>query len=143
MEQYQPDDESRWTWFEQEISARHPLSAWQRFVRYALAWMGILAAAFLIAVGAEWAAQYCGFPRWVGSVASGLLGVALYVISGVLVPRYILKRAPRAFHRAETWELTAGTGVVPTWVSLLGLLALAAALAAVIPILACVFRWAT
>jgi hypothetical protein len=141
--QDQSDDEARWAWFEHRIARRHPLSARQRFGRYALAWIGILAVAFLIAMGAEWAARYCGFPGWVGSIVSALLGVALYVISGLLVPHYIVRRAPRAFHTAEAWEATAGTGVVPKWVSLLGLLAVAAALASVIPIVACALRWAT
>lgn len=62
-------------------------------------------------------------PAWVSSVALCLLSAALYITNGLLITRYIETRAPE-YANADDWERTAGTGVVPKWVSLLGLLAL-------------------
>lgn len=45
---------------------------------------------------------------------------------------YIKKRAPE-FANDEMWEFTAGMGVVPKWVSYIGLLAISALIAAVLP----------
>jgi hypothetical protein len=56
-------------------------------------------------------------------------GMICYVGSALLIKRYIEKNAPESANSDEvlpgiqSWELTAGTGVVPKWVSLVGLLA--------------------
>lgn len=67
-----------------------------------------------------------------------LLGVAalLYLANTVLIGRYIKRAVPKLLEidsslpkpvRDEKylWEYTAGTGVVPKWVSAIGLLAIA------------------
>lgn len=61
-----------------------------------------------------------------------LLGVVCYVSNVFLITHYIDKEAPGLFDMDLTlpppveeqeylWEKTAGTGVVPKWVSILGL----------------------
>jgi hypothetical protein len=50
-----------------------------------------------------------------------LVGAFLYVLNVALIHRYLTRRAPEML-RDGTWELTAGTGIVPRWVSALGVL---------------------
>lgn len=53
-----------------------------------------------------------------------------YVMNVLLLKRYIERNAPElanfdeAMPGIQNWELTAGTGVVPRWVSLIGLLSI-------------------
>lgn len=49
------------------------------------------------------------------------IGVALYYSNTVLIGMFISKRAPEALEDG-TWEDTAGTGIVPKWVSVIGLI---------------------
>lgn len=48
-------------------------------------------------------------------------GLFLYVINNVLIRYFINKRAPGTFEDGS-WEMTAGSGIVPKWVSVFGLL---------------------
>lgn len=60
------------------------------------------------------------------------LGILGYVGSSLLTARYLERSVPGILERSQRlgdgpdgrrlWELTAGTGIVPKWVSLLGLL---------------------
>lgn len=70
-----------------------------------------------------------GTPPWVAGIALCVVGVALYLGNIALIRSYISKRAPE-FANDEMWELTAGTGIVPKWVSFLGLLSFPAFIAA-------------
>lgn len=69
-------------------------------------------------------------PYWAYFAVCFCFGAVLYVVNSVLISWYIERRAPDlASHDdvgfgLEAWELTAGTGVVPRWVSWLGLLGL-------------------
>jgi hypothetical protein len=47
-------------------------------------------------------------------------GIVLYFLNIFLVRAYIGQRAPDTLEN-DTWESTAGTGIVPRWVSVLGL----------------------
>lgn len=47
------------------------------------------------------------------------LGVVFYVINGLLMAFYLRRRAPGSIEDGS-WESTAGTGVVPHWVSKIG-----------------------
>lgn len=67
-----------------------------------------------------------------------VLGVAFYVINVLLIKHYIAKRAPEMDSTEEvvmgiqTWELTAGLGIVPKWVSHIGLVSYSCFTAAVV-----------
>lgn len=47
-------------------------------------------------------------------------GVVFCLINAALITFFVRRRAPEAWQAGE-WEMTAGTGVVPRWVSELGL----------------------
>lgn len=74
-----------------------------------------------------------GFPLWAATLCLLAVAVGLYALNIRLVFYYIRRRAPE-FHNDEMWDLTAGLGVVPRWVSGIGLLAYS-------PIVAIVIVW--
>lgn len=49
------------------------------------------------------------------------IGLVMYFANIVLIRLFILRRAPSTLID-DTWEQTAGIGVVPKWVSILGLI---------------------
>lgn len=71
-----------------------------------------------------------------GAIGLILAGLVCYIGSAVLTWYYLEKRMPGLLQRSAElppdadgrllWERTAGTGTVPRWVSLIGLLALPA-----------------
>jgi len=73
--------------------------------------------------------KYTGAQPWVAGVVLCVAGVGLYLGNVLLIRSYIIKRAP-GFANDRMWEMTAGTGIVPKWVSFLGLLAIPAFIAA-------------
>lgn len=77
--------------------------------------------------------------RWFVTVCLLVLAVVLYMINNRLIVHYIRSRAPE-FANAGDWELTAGLGIVPQWVSWIGLLSISALLAAAIPWIVLFFR---
>ncbi len=77
--------------------------------------------------------------RWQVSAGLLVLGVLLHVIGAYLTKAFIQRRAPD-FANDQDWELTAGLGIVPKWVSALGLLALSAVVTAVVPWIVAIFR---
>lgn len=48
-------------------------------------------------------------------------GLVLCIMNAALMAFFIRRRAPLAWHAGE-WEMTAGTGVVPKWVSEIGMI---------------------
>lgn len=48
-------------------------------------------------------------------------GIILYFVNIFLIRANIMKRAPKTLEN-ESWETTAGTGIVPRWVSVIGLI---------------------
>lgn len=48
------------------------------------------------------------------------MGLSAHALSVILIAHYLRRRAPESFTN-ETWENTAARGVVPPWVSKLGL----------------------
>ena len=73
--------------------------------------------------------KYTGAPPWVAGVVLCVAGVGLYLGNVLLIRSYVIKRSPELAND-EMWEMTAGTGIVPKWVSFLGLLAIPAFIAA-------------
>lgn len=77
--------------------------------------------------------------KW--QVSLGLIGLALllYLLSVGLIKHYISKRTPDLASANELipgiqkWEMTAGLGIVPKWVSLIGFLSFSAFITAVLP----------
>lgn len=52
------------------------------------------------------------------------IGLVLYLTNVFLIRWFIAKRAPLMLHD-DDWEETAGTGIVPRWVSEIGLIGIA------------------
>jgi hypothetical protein len=52
-----------------------------------------------------------------------VIGVLLYFINIFLIRYFIQKRAPSILED-DSWEMTAGPGIVPKWVSALGIVGL-------------------
>ncbi len=94
---------------------------------------------FIFAVIAMRITNHFGFEKW--QVSLGLLGFAilLFLLSYVLTHYFIHKRAPdfastkEVFPCIQEWELTAGTGIVPKWVSLIGFFSFSALITAILP----------
>lgn len=74
--------------------------------------------------------------KWWGVVFLVILGIALYLTNIFLIRYYIKKRASGVVELDELygkpmkdgeylWEKTAGTGIVPKWVSFIGICAMA------------------
>ena len=88
----------------------------------------------------------CGWPYWAYHIIVVALGVGLYLINNFLLVSFIKKRAPDLASSDETmpgvqkWELTAGLGIVPKWVSYIGILAIAFILASPFELVAWLVR---
>ncbi len=71
------------------------------------------------------------WPYWAYHVLVVSVGIVLYLANNFVIVGYIRKRAPEfaskqeAFLGVQKWELTAGLGIVPTWVSFVGLASMA------------------
>ena len=92
----------------------------------------ILLGFFAFGVGAMRAVRALGLARWHVALALFAVAAGLYVANAVLIQRYIRRRAPE-FANGRDWDLTAGTGIVPQWVSVIGLLSMSALGAALFP----------
>jgi hypothetical protein len=73
-----------------------------------------------------------GIQKWLMSLCLLCLAVALYLLNITLIQYFIKKRAPM-FANDQMWELTAGRGIVPKWVSSVGLFSISAAIAGLLP----------
>jgi L-lactate permease len=99
----------------------------------------IIIGIFVFAVAAMRVTKYFGLEKW--HISMGLVGLAilLYLLNTVLI-QYFIRRRTLDFASSEEvlpgtqkWELTAGLGIVPKWVSVIGLLAISALVTAVLP----------
>ena len=85
---------------------------------------------FVAALLAMMAVKTMTLPYWTYFLLCICSGFILYVVNSLLIGWYIKRRASDLASNADVgsgmqaWELTAGTGVVPKWVSWLGLLSL-------------------
>jgi hypothetical protein len=99
----------------------------------------IIIGIFLFAVSAMRITRYFGLEKW--QVSLNLIGLAvfLYFLNTLLIRYFITKRTPDFASQEEVlpdvqkWELTAGLGIVPKWVSVIGLLAISALVTAAAP----------
>jgi hypothetical protein len=85
----------------------------------------IISGIFLFAVLANRITKYFGLAKWHVSLSLLVLAVLLYLANALLIRFYITKRTPE-LASDDYWELTAGLGIVPKWVSVIGLLAISA-----------------
>ncbi len=87
--------------------------------------------------------KYLGFPAWSGGIILIVIGIFLYFTNIFLIKHYIDKEVPGLLDidlnlpkpekgQEYLWEKTAGTGIVPKWVSFLGLLSFPSIVAALI-----------
>ena len=82
---------------------------------------------FIFAVVAIRITKYFGLEKW--QVSVGLMGLALvlYLINIGLIQYFINRRTPDLASSEELipgvqkWEMTSGLGIVPKWVSIIGL----------------------
>jgi negative regulator of sigma E activity len=106
----------------------------------------ILAEVVVLSIISMRIAKYFGLDKWQVQVGLLVIAAVLYVTNVLLVKYYIERRAPWAashegvFPGIQMWELTAGLGVVPKWISLIGTLAITAVITAVVPWVIALFR---
>lgn len=94
---------------------------------------------FIFAVVAMRIIRHFGLEKWQASL--GLIGFALflYLLNIVLIHYFIKRRTPNFASSEEVipgvqkWEMTAGLGIVPKWVSVIGLLSISALITVVLP----------
>lgn len=92
----------------------------------------------IIIIVAYYLRKQYGVSSWWLIAAVLVLGIASYLINVLLIKHYIAKRAPEMDSTEEvalgiqTWELTAGLGIVPKWASYVGLVSYSCFTAAVV-----------
>lgn len=99
----------------------------------------IIIGIFVFATVATRITRNFGLEKW--EVSLGLIGVSvfLYMFNSWLIKYFIKKLTPDFASSEEVspgvqkWEMTAGLGIVPKWVSVIGLLSLSALMTAVLP----------
>ncbi|MEW6182712.1 MAG: hypothetical protein AB1500_05975 [Bacillota bacterium] len=101
--------------------------------------MIILVGTFVLAVIAMRVQRQVGLEKWQVSLILIGLAIILYLANVFLIQHFIKRRAPELASNEEVvpgtqaWELTADLGIVPKWVSVLGLLSISAIITAVVP----------
>ena len=99
----------------------------------------IIIGIFVFAVAAMQITKYFELEKW--QVSLGLVGltVLLYLLNVLSIQYFIKKRMPdfpsseEVLPDVQKWELMAGLGIVPKWVSVIGLLAISSLVTAVLP----------
>lgn len=99
----------------------------------------ILLGIFVFSVAAMRITRHFEFAKWQISIGLLVLAVVLYLVNITLIQLFIKKRAPgfassdEVMPGVQAWELTTGLGIVPKWVSWIGLLAISALITSVLP----------
>ncbi|NHZ84850.1 MAG: hypothetical protein GWP19_03100 [Planctomycetia bacterium] len=99
----------------------------------------IIIGIFVFAISAMRITRYFGFEKWQVSLGLILVAIFLYIINVISIHHFIEKKTPdfastkEASPNIQKWELTAGRGVVPKWVSIIGLLSISAFITAIGP----------
>lgn len=109
--------------------------------------LNILIMTVAVGVAVKWSLIQLGAPSWSYFVVLPILGLFCYVANCMMIRYYIQKRAPEfaseepVLGDMQKWELTAGIGIVPKWVSWIGLMSWACFLALLMPLVAPLFKW--
>jgi hypothetical protein len=99
----------------------------------------IVLGVFGLSIAAMRIVRHFGVAKWQVSLGLLVFSAFLYATNIILIQYFIRKHAPDLASTEEiapglqTWELSAGLGVVPRWVSVLGLLAISALITGVLP----------
>ena len=104
----------------------------------------MLAGTFAAGASALGLQRLLGAPYWVYFLICALAGVILFLASAAISQGFIERRGSfdteGVLPNVQAWELTAGTGVVPKWVSLMGLIGACFVLAIPFELLASLLR---
>lgn len=106
---------------------------------------------FVLAILANRVTRILELGKWQTSVGLILLAGLFYVSNIFLIRYFINKKAhglmeidlilpPPPKGKECLWEKTAGTGIVPKWVSVIGLLSISALITAVVPWIIALFK---
>ena len=123
-----------------------PRSSSNRVFRMLLLILDIIVMGAVIGVVVKYSLIRLGFPSWTYYVVLLVLALVCYVTGALLGFAFVAKRAPEFYGDEEVlpgvkkWELTAGLGIVPKWVSLIGLASISCLLALLMPVVAPLFR---
>ena len=99
----------------------------------------ILVGTIMFAAVATSLTRAFGIQKWLMSLCLLVLAIGLYLLSATLIQYFIKKRAPE-FANDQMWEFRAGAGIVPMWVSSIGLFSISAVVAAVLPWVIAILR---
>jgi len=99
----------------------------------------IIGGTFILAVLAMRVTREFEFAKWQVSIALFILGILLYFCNVFLIRHFVKTRTPE-LAQDDLWEATAGTGIVPKWVSVIGLLSFSAFITGVLPWVISLFK---
>ena len=94
---------------------------------------------FIFAVEAMRITRYYRLAKWQVSLGLIVFALLLYFLNIGLIQYFIKRKTPDFASSEEVtpgvqkWEITAGRGIVPKWVSVIGLLSISAFITAVLP----------
>lgn len=83
--------------------------------------------------------RYFGLEKWQVSLGFVFFAIVLYCTNVFLIRHFIKKQTPdfnsteEVIPGIQNWEITAGLGIVPKWVSFIGLLSISSLITAVLP----------
>lgn len=109
-------------------------------------WMNVLFFTVAIAYVVQSLVRACGLPSWSYYVIVTGVSGGCYLVNVGPIKHFIRKRMPElaspeeVFPGVQQWELTAGLGVVPTWVSWIGLASIASVIALAVPFIVGLLR---
>jgi hypothetical protein len=102
----------------------------------------ILLGSLPIGIGAAALVNNMGLPKWSYYACLVLIGAAGLIICQVFTMTFIKRRAPalatneKLVGKKPAWRATAGMGIVPQWVSLIGLMPFSSGVALLYPVIA-------
>ena len=74
-------------------------------------------------IGAKYLTMKTETEPWIAGLILCLMGVGFYFLNTFLIHHYIKKEMPDSLEDGS-WEITSGLGIVPQWVSFIGMLAI-------------------
>jgi len=99
----------------------------------------IIVGIFVLAVLAMRVTHAFGLEKWQVSIGLLVLAAILY-FSNIFLIRHFIRGRTRELVNDELWDSTAGFGIVPKWVSVIGLLSFSALITAVLPWIIVLFK---